>query len=506
MSGFNETLAWRFGLIAADGKYLTAEKFGFKINASAAAMKPAQIWDMEGPVAGPPGHEAEDDWIYLRSYLNRYLGVDDGGNVSGDAEEKGEKNKFKFMPQDDGRLALMAHNGFFFGGTGEQLSAKSHGPGATALAPTDLWTIHLAMHPQVNLRNVRRSTYLHLTAGQDGANVKEAIPWGQDSMITLEFDYSSGKYALRMSNSKYLNENGKLSESRGPTALYTVVFLGTAVAFRGQGGKYLAGVADGRAECRQNKITKDELWKLEDSHPQATFVAVSKPDRAVVSIRSTLEVTANQDRDDITDKEIFQLEINKSTNRWAIRGANGKYFTSSKGSVIHADSEAKGDTEFFDIEWYGPQVALKANNGKYLTVKRNGALVAAGEDGSAPEARFIFDLINRPILVLRGPYGFIGVKGESLRLECNRSSYDVFKVTHKDGVYHLQGANGKWWKQDSDGFFTTNGDAALDFHFKLLRHTHVSICAPNGKLLKGEKNGSLTSSGTEVNQDTLWEY
>jgi fascin 1/2 len=455
-------------------------------------------------VKGPPGHEAEDDWIYLKSYLNRYLSVDNGGNVTGEAEEKSEQTKFKFMPQDDGRLALMAHNGFFFGGTGEHLSAKSHGPGATALAPTDLWTIHLAMHPQVNLRNVRRSTYLHLNASQDGANVKEPIPWGQDAMITMEFDYQSGKYALRLSNAKYLNENGKLTAERGGSALYTVVFLGTAVAFRGQGGKYLAGVADGRAECRQPKITKDELWMLEDSHPQATFTAVSKADRPMVSIRSSLEVTANQEN--VTDKEIFQLEINKDTQKWAIRATNGKYFTVSKGPTINADHETKGDDEFFDIEWYGPQVALKANNGKYVTVKRNGALAAAGDDGSVPEARFIFSLINRPILVIRGPYGFVGVKGESQRLECNRSTYDVFTMTNEKGVYHLKGANGKWWKQDSDGFFTTNGDSALDFHLELLRHTHFAIRAPNGKYLRGEKNGTFKSSGSEVNSETLWEY
>lgn len=307
-----------------------------------------------------------------------------------------------------------------------------------------------------------------------------------------------------MSNSKYLNENGKLTADRGPGALFTVVFLGTSVAFRGQGGKYLAGVADGRAECRQPKITKDELWMLEDSHPQATLTSVSKPDRALVSIRTGVEVTANQD--EVTDKETFQLEINRETNRWAIRAASGKYFTSSKGSIIYADHEGKGDTEFFDIEWYGPQVTLKASNGKFVTVKRNGALAAAGEDSSAPEARFIFELINRPIVVLRGPYGFIGVKGESQRLDCNRSSYDVFSMTQSKGVYHLKGANGKWWKQDPDGFFTANGDSPLDFHLELVKHTHFCVRAPNGKYLRGEKNGTLTSSGTEINQDTLWEY
>ena len=224
----------------------------------------------------------------------------------------------------------------------------------------------------------------------------------------------------------------------------------------------------------------------------------------MVSIRSGLEVTANQEN--VTDKEIFQLEINKETNKWAIRATNGKFFTVSKGPTINADHEGKGNDEYFDIEWHGPQVALKANNGKYVTVKRNGALAAAGDDPSAPEARFLFDLINRPILALRGPYGFVGVKGESQRLECNRSTYDVFTMTHNKGVYHLKGANGKWWKQDSDGFFTTNGDSALDFHLELLRHTHFGIRAPNGKYLRGEKNGTFKSSGTEVNQETLWEY
>ena len=470
-------------------------------------MKSNQIWTMEGPVSGPSGHESEEDWIYLRSAFDRYLGVDKDGNVTGDSEEKSNTTKFRFMPQGDGQLALMAHNGFFFGGTGDHLSAKSHGPGASALAPTDKWTVHLAMHPQINLRNVRRNTYLHLTKDGAGANVNEEIPWGQDSMITFEFDSATGKYALRMCNNKYLCEDGSLSGERVAKALYTLVFSGTALSFRGEGGKYLAGVAAGRAECRQPKITKDELWLLEDSHPQVNLFNVAREEsgRSAVSIRASTEVKANQE--DVTDHEIFQMEINRETNKWSFRGNNKKYFSVS-GTAVSCTATSKGDSEYFDVEWYGPQIALKACNDKYVMAKPNGQLVANGSDGSAPEARFIFDLINRPILVLRFPFGFVGIKGESKRLECNRSSYEVFVMTHEKGTYHLKSAAGQWWKQDSDGYFTVNGDSPMDFHLELLRHTHFAVRVPaaGNNYLKGEKNGTFKATGTAVDSSTLWEY
>jgi len=51
------------------GKYLTAETFGFKINAASSTFRKKQMWTIEQE----PGDE---DTVYLRSHINRYLAGD----------------------------------------------------------------------------------------------------------------------------------------------------------------------------------------------------------------------------------------------------------------------------------------------------------------------------------------------------------------------------------------------------------------------------------------------
>ena len=64
---------WTVGLINSQFKYLSAETFGFKINANGKALKKKQVWILEP--------SKEGDTVVLRSHLNKYLAVDQFGNV-----------------------------------------------------------------------------------------------------------------------------------------------------------------------------------------------------------------------------------------------------------------------------------------------------------------------------------------------------------------------------------------------------------------------------------------
>ena len=76
-----EMLQCKIGLVNHAGKYLTAETFGFKVNASGASMRKKQLWGLE---------QGEGGMVYLRSHLGRYLTTDKQGNVSCEAEEKNQ--------------------------------------------------------------------------------------------------------------------------------------------------------------------------------------------------------------------------------------------------------------------------------------------------------------------------------------------------------------------------------------------------------------------------------
>ena len=84
-----------------------------------------------------------------------------------------------------------------------------------------------------------------------------------------------------------------------------------------------------------------------------------------------------------------------------------------------------------DLEWFpNGHVAIKADNGMYITSKKNGSLVASQEDANENE-KFFLIIVNRPVLVLRCEHGFVGFKGNTGKVECNRSTYDILQTEHQ---------------------------------------------------------------------------
>ena len=65
---------------------------------------------------------------------------------------------------------------------------------------------------QVNLRSIGRKRYAHLSEeDQDEIHVVETVPWGEDTLFTLEFREGVNKYAIHTCNNQYLQKDGKLT-------------------------------------------------------------------------------------------------------------------------------------------------------------------------------------------------------------------------------------------------------------------------------------------------------
>uniref|UniRef100_A0A8C8RUW1 Fascin n=1 Tax=Pelusios castaneus TaxID=367368 RepID=A0A8C8RUW1_9SAUR len=488
-NGIHQVLKIQFGLINCQNRYLTAESFGYKVNASAPSLRRKQIWTLEQD-------EGDSSVVFLRSHLGRYLASDKDGKVSCEAETPGKDGRFTIVTQSDGRWALLSEpHKRFFGGLEDRLSCF-----AQAITEGELWTVHLAIHPQANLLSVSRRRYAHLSTLEDEISTDSNIPWGVDALITLTFQ--NQKYCLRACDNRYLRNDGALVLEPGPRTGYTLEFKAGKLAFKDCNGKYLAplGPTGTLRAGRSSKPGKDELFDLEESHPQVVFKASNG---RYVSIRQGVNVSANQDEE--LTHETFQMQIDQETKKCMFHSNAGSSWTLVSHGGIQVTAASVAANTMFDVEWRGRRVALKASNNKYICAKKNGQLAAVSESVGEDE-EFVLKLINRPILVLRGDHGFVGCHRGSNLLDANRATYDVFQLFFSDGAYHIQGLGGKFWYVASSSAVCSDGETSEDFFFEFRERGRVAIRGKNGKYLHGDPAGTLRADADTIHRATLWEY
>ncbi|NWQ80912.1 FSCN1 protein, partial [Columbina picui] len=486
-NGTAEPVQIQFGLINCSNKYLTAEAFGFKVNASAASMKKKQIWTLE--------QDGEDSSaVLLKSHLGRYLAADKDGRVSCDSEEPGPDCRFLVVAHGDGRWSLQSEpHRRFFGGTEDRLSCF-----APSVSATEKWSVHLAMHPQANLYSLARKRYAHLGPRRDELAVDRDVPWGVDALITLLF--VEQRYSLQSCDHRLLRSDGRLVPAAEPGTAFTLEFRCGKVAFRDGEGRYLApsGPSGTLKAGKSTKVGKDELFALEQSCPQVVLRAGN--DR---------NVSTRQDH----SQQSNAFKAGSLWERWETEMQSGGCSLGGPGCGFlfgDADGGRRGTLPAGCVcrkSAVQPQswcVEVDAANGKYVTAKKNGQLAASMETAGETE-HFVMKLINRPIIVLRGEHGFIGCRKVTGTLDSNRSSYDVFQLEFNDGAYNIKDATGKYWMVGSESSVTSSSDTPVDFFFEFCDYNKVAIKI-NGKYLKGDHAGVLKASADAIDASTLWEY
>ncbi|XP_037074563.1 protein singed-like [Pollicipes pollicipes] len=304
--------AWTIGVINSRAKYLTAETFGYKINANGVSLKKKQLWTLQ-----PTGQR---DHVSLRSHLGKYLAVDSFGNVTCEADELEPGAVFEIAVADDGsgRWAFKnVERKYFLGAGGDKLLCNAKTP-----SDGELWYIHLAARPQVNVYSVGRKRFAHLSESLEEIHVDANIPWGEDTLFTLEF--RDNHYAVHTCNNLYLHRDGRLQSSCSEDCLFAIEYHNGSLALRDRSGRYLSPIGSkALLKTRAQAVTKDELFSLENSLPQACFGAVLN-DR-YVSVKQGVDVTANQE--EVGEHERFLMEYDLATRRWYIRTMHDKYWT-----------------------------------------------------------------------------------------------------------------------------------------------------------------------------------
>ena len=100
--------------------------------------------------------------------------------------------------------------------------------------------IHLAARPQVNLYSVGRKRFAHLSEEQDEIHVDANIPWGEDTLFTLEF--RDNHYALHTCNNLYLQREGRLQAACSEDCLFAIEYHNGQLALRDRAGRYLSPI------------------------------------------------------------------------------------------------------------------------------------------------------------------------------------------------------------------------------------------------------------------------
>ncbi|XP_061685966.1 fascin [Syngnathoides biaculeatus] len=483
------------GLVNSEDKYLTAEAFGYKINASAVSLKKKQTWTLE-----QDGDDGSDcGAVFLRSHLGRYLAADRHGNVTADSEGRaGADCRFVLAAQPNGGWSLRSEpHGRYLGGTEDRVACH-----AQAVTPTEIWSVHLAVHPQVNLYSAARKRFVGLSGARGEVSADRDAPWGVDALITLV--YRDRRYHLGTADNRFLRSDGGLAAAPGPDTGYVLEFRSGKVAFRDAAGRYLApsGPAGTLKSGKVCRVGKDELFGLERSHAQVVLTAGNGRN---VSTRQGMDLSANQDEEG--DQEVFQLEMSPEDRKCSLKTSAGKCWTLTPAGGLQCAEADKSANTSFELEWRDGHVCVRAANGKYVTAKKNGQL-AATVDNKGDAEQFFVKLINRPLIVLRSEHGFIGArKAGGATLDSNRASYDVFRLHFQDRAYALQDCEGKWWRAGEDATVSCSADGVgARFLFELCDVDKMAVRVVGGKYLRGDRAGGLKASADSVEGATLWEY
>ncbi|CAM9170360.1 fascin-like [Lampetra planeri] len=500
----------QLGLVSGAGGYLTAETFGFKVTASGSSLKKKQTWTLEtltGTGTGT-GDAPDCGTVSLRSHLGRLLGADRDGAVSCDAETPGAATAWGLQARPDGRWALRhVEHGRYLGGSADRVRCF-----AQTVGNTELWSVHLATHPQLNLYNPGRKRYAQLSG--DSVSVSCDVPWGVGSLLSLTFG-EDRRYELRASDGRSLRADGALGPPRGGAASsFSLELHAGSVAFKDTEGRYLcpsgpSGILKSvraASSSASSRPAKDELFVLEESRAQVTLRGNSSG--RAVSARQGLDISANQEEEGET--ETFQMEA--VPGGWSLRCFGGSYWAVSAASGgLQASASSQSSAAVFEVVWRGRAVALQLRGGKFVTAKKNGQLQATA-DTAAEAEEFALRVVNRPLLTLRGPHGFVAVRRGSGALDANRATHESFTLSTGSlgGTYHLHAEDGRAWVVSADGSVSVS-DAAdpppSSFCLELHPRNHVAIrVGSSGCYVRGDHASSLRADSQTVDSDSLWEF
>ncbi|XP_031237195.1 fascin-3 isoform X2 [Mastomys coucha] len=482
----------RVGLISWAGTYLTFEAHKSSVTASAKSLGRRQTWE----ILVSNEHETQAV-IRLKSLQGLYLLCEADGTVCYGRPKTSHHGCFLLRFHRNGKWTFQCIiSGRYLESDGEDVFCNSR-----VLSAYHMWTPRPALHIHVTLYSPTYHSYARADHTVGRIWVDAAVPCLEECGFLLHFQ--DGCYHLETSTHHFLSHVDRLVPKRSPqTAFHLQVRPRGLVALcDGEGGTLYPQGSHLLLGLGSTPV-KGEEWFVLQHFP--TWVSLKSKSRKFLSVIYDAEVCAASER--LTQMSLFQYECDSETPTLQLRSANGYYLAQRRHRTIIADGHPMESDTFFRVNWNCGKITLQCPNGRFLGIASNGLLMA-NVTIPGPNEELGIRFANRPFLILRGRYGYVGSSSDHDLLKCNMDQPDcIHLLPCRQGIYHFQAQGGSFWSITSFGTFRPWGKFALNFCIELQGSSLLTVLAPNGFYLRADRSGTLLADSEEITKECIWEF
>ncbi|XP_048196127.1 fascin-3 [Perognathus longimembris pacificus] len=482
----------RIGLICWAGTYLTFETYKNTITATAKCLGRKQTWELL--VSNEHDTQAV---VRVKSLQGLYLLCEPDGSVCYGRPRTSHHGCFLLRFHRNGKWTLQCIiSGRYLESDGEDVFCHSR-----VLSAYHMWTPRPALHVHVTLYSPMHHCYARADHTVGRIWVDAAVPCLEECGFVLHFQ--DGCYHLETSTHHFLSHLDRLvSQPSSQTSFRMQVRPGGIVALcDGEGGTLYPQGAHLLLGLGSNP-RKGEEWFILQHFP--TWISLRAKTRRFISVMYDGEVCAASEH--MTPMSLFQFECDSDSLTLQLRSANGYYLAQRRHRTLIADGHPLEADTFFQVHWNCGKIILQSSNGRFLGIATNGLLMASSTI-PGPNEELGIRLANRAFLILRGRYGYVGSSSEHDLIQCNMDQPDYIQlVPCRQGIYHFQAQGGSFWSITSFGTFRPWGKFALNFCIELHGSNLLTVLAPNGFYIRGDKSGTLLADSEDITKECIWEF
>ncbi|KAM4874480.1 fascin-3 isoform 1-T1 [Thomomys bottae] len=482
----------RIGLICWAGTYLTFEACKNTITATAKCLGRRQTWELL--VSNEHDTQAV---VRVKSLQGLYLLCEPDGSVCYGRPRTSHHGCFLLRFHRNGKWTLQCIiSGRYLESDGENVFCHSR-----VLSAYHMWTPRPALHVHVTLYSPMHQSFARADHTMGRIWMDAAVPCLEECGFVLHFQ--DGCYHLETSTHHFLSHLDRLvPQPSSQTAFHMQVRPGGIIALcDGEGGTLYPQGAH-QLLCLGSNPRRGEEWFILQHFP--TWISLRAKSRRFLSVMYDGDVCAASER--LTPMSLFQFECDSDNLTLQLRSTNGYYLAQRCHRTIIADGHPLESDTFFHVHWNCGKIILQSSNGRFLGIVSNGLLMTSSTI-PGPNEELGIRLANRSFLILRGRYGYVGSSSEHELMQCNMDQPDYIQLLPcRQGIYHFQAQGGSFWSITSFGTFRPWGKFALNFCIELQGSNLLTVLAPNGFYIRGDRSGTLLADSEDITKECIWEF